>query len=86
VDYATITLQLKADRTAAPPPPADRAGFAGGLRTGWHAFTATLGWVFAALGAVLPFLLLAAPVAVAWVALRRRRLTAAPSAPAPRPE
>jgi hypothetical protein len=85
VDYATITLQLKADRATAPPPPADRAGFAGGLRDGWHAFTATLGWVLTAVGAVLPFLLLAAPVALAW-ALRRRRLTAAPSAPAPRPE
>jgi Domain of unknown function (DUF4349) len=85
VDYATITLQLKAEPTAAPAAPADRAGFAGGLRTGWHAFTATLGWVLAALGAMLPFLLLVTPVAVAW-ALRRRRLTAAPSAPAPRPE
>ena len=44
---------------AAPVAPADRGGFAGGLRNGWHAFTATLGWVLAALGAVLPFLLLA---------------------------
>ena len=86
VNYATITLQLKADRAAAPAAPADRAGFAGGLRDGWHAFTAALGWVLTAVGAVLPFLLLAVPVAVAWAALRRRRLTAAPSAPAPRPE
>ncbi|HEY7104239.1 MAG TPA: DUF4349 domain-containing protein [Mycobacteriales bacterium] len=86
VNYATITLQLTADRAAAPAPPPDQAGFLGGLRGGWHAFAATLGWVFAALGAVLPFLLLAVPVAVAWVVLRRRRLTAAPSAPAPRAE
>ncbi len=86
VNYATITLQLKADRAAAPAAPADRGGFAGGLRDGWHAFTAALGWVLTAVGAVLPFLLLAVPVAVAWAALRRRRLTAAPSAPAPRPE
>lgn len=85
VNYATITLQLTADRAAAPAPPPDRAGFVGGLRHGWHAFAATLGWVFTALGAVLPFLLLAVPVAVALL-LRRRRLTAAPSAPAPRPE
>jgi len=85
VNYATITLQLKASRAAAPAAPADRSGFVGGLRNGWHAFTATLGWVLAGLGAILPFLLLAAPVAIAW-ALRRRRLTAAPSAPAPRPE
>lgn len=86
VNYATIALQLKADRAAAPAAPADRGGFAGGLRDGWHAFTAALGWVLTAVGAVLPFLLLAVPVAVAWAALRRRRLTAAPSAPAPRPE
>lgn len=85
VNYATITLRLTADRAAAPAPPPDRAGFVGGLRDGWHAFAATLGWVFTALGAVLPFLLLAVPVAVALL-LRRRRLTAAPSAPAPRPE
>ena len=86
VHYATITLLLKADRAAAPAAPADRGGFAGGLRDGWHAFTAALGWVLTAVGALLPFLLLAVPVAVAWAALRRRRLTAAPSAPAPRPE
>jgi hypothetical protein len=85
VNYATITLQLTADRAAAPAPPPDRAGFIGGLRDGWHAFAATLGWVLTALGAVLPFLLLAVPVVVALL-LRRRRLTAAPSAPAPRPE
>jgi hypothetical protein len=85
VDLATITLQLRADRAAAPPPAPDRAGFAGGLRNGWHAFTTTLGWLFAALGAVLPFLLLAVPVAAAW-AIRRSRATAAPTAPAPRPE
>ena len=59
VNYATITLQLKADRAAAPAPPADRGGFAGGLRDGWHAFTAALGWVLTAVGALLPFLLLA---------------------------
>ena len=59
VNYATITLQLKADRAAAPAAPADRGGFAGGLRDGWHAFTAALGWVLTAVGAVLPFLLLA---------------------------
>jgi Domain of unknown function (DUF4349) len=84
VNFATITVQLRASQ-ATPAPAPDRAGFAGGLRDGWHAFTATLGWVLTALGAVLPFLLLAAPVAVALV-LRRRRLSAVPSAPAPRPE
>jgi hypothetical protein len=84
-DYATITLALRANHAAAAAPPPDRAGFVGGLRGGWHAFAATLGWVFTAFGAALPFLLLAIPVAAALL-LRRRRLTAAPSAPAPRPE
>jgi Domain of unknown function (DUF4349) len=86
VNYATITLQLTANRAAAPASPPDRGGFAGGLSNGWRAFTATLDWVFTALGAVLPFLLLALPAAVAWVVLRRRRLSVAPSAPAARPE
>jgi hypothetical protein len=84
VNFATITVQLRASQTAPAPVP-DRAGFTGGLSDGWHAFTATLGWVLTALGAALPFLLLAAPVAAAWL-LRRRRLSAVPSAPAPRPE
>ncbi len=87
VNYATITLQLTANRAAAPAPAPDRAGLRrAACSDGWHAFTATLGWVFTGLGAVLPFLLLALPVAVAWAALRRRRLSVAPSAPAARPE
>lgn len=52
----------------------ESSGFLGGLRRGWAAFGSTFGGVLTALGAVLPFLLLAAvvggPVYVWW---RRRR-------------
>jgi Domain of unknown function (DUF4349) len=86
VDYATITLQLRA-RPAPPAPAPDRAGFVGGLQDGWRAFSAAVGWLLGAVGAVLPFLLVAVPLALAarW-AVRRGRATAAPSGPAPRPE
>jgi hypothetical protein len=87
VNYATITLQLRARPAAAATPATDRGGFLGGLADGWHAFAATVGWLLAGIGAVLPFLLVAVPLALAarW-AVRRSRATAAASAPAPRPE
>lgn len=87
VGYATITLQLRARPAAAATPPADRSGFLGGLTDGWDAFTATVGALLTGIGAVLPFLLLLVPIALAvrWV-LRRRTVSAAPIAPAPQPE
>jgi uncharacterized protein DUF4349 len=87
VDYATITLQLRAKPTAATAPPADRSGFVGGLTNGWDAFTTALGALLTGLGAVLPFLLVLIPAGLAlrW-ALRRRSVSAAPIAPAPQPE
>jgi len=80
--YATVTLQLYAKAGAAAAPPADRAGFAGGLQDGWSAFTAVVGWLLTGLGAVLPFLLVLLPLALAarW-ALRRTRPAAAPAGP-----
>jgi hypothetical protein len=90
VDYATITLQLRARPAAAAAPPADRGGFAGGLTNGWDAFTTTVGALLTGLGAVLPFLLVLIPVGLAarWALLaqRRRSVSAAPIAPAPQPE
>jgi hypothetical protein len=90
VDYATITLQLRAKPAAATTPPVDRGGFVGGLTDGWDAFTATVGALLTGLGAVLPFLLVLIPAALAarWAlgALRRRSVSAAPIAPAPQPE
>ena len=86
VDYATITLQLRA-RPAAATAAADRGGFLGGLADGWDAFTATVGALATGLGAVLPFLLVLVPVGLAarW-ALRRRSVSAGPIGPAPQPE
>ena len=77
VELATVTVHLVAARDAAPP--VDRAGFLGGLSDGWTAFTRTVGWLLTVLGAVLPFLivLLPAAVAVRWAARRPRRLPAA---------
>jgi hypothetical protein len=86
VDYATITVQLRATPVPAAAAAPDRDGFLGGLAGGWHAFVATVGWLLAVLGAVLPFLLVAIPAALAVRWVLRRRASAAPSAPAPQPE
>jgi Domain of unknown function (DUF4349) len=87
VDYATITLELRARPAAAVTPPVQRSGFLGGLTDGWDAFTTTVGALLTGLGAVLPFLLVLVPagLAVRW-ALRRRSVSAAPIGPAPQPE
>jgi Domain of unknown function (DUF4349) len=90
IDYATITLQLRARPAAAAAPPVSRGGFVGGLTNGWEAFTATVGALLTGIGAVLPFLLVVVPIglAVRWAlaAQRRRTVSAAPIAPAPQPE
>jgi hypothetical protein len=52
-------------------------GFAGAIVTGWHGFTATLNWLAALAGYVIPFLpllLVLALIAAGVAALRRRRL------------
>jgi hypothetical protein len=60
------------------------SGFLAGLRGGWKAFTASVVVVLTVLGAVLPFALVAAVVAVPlWWVLRRRR--AAKPEPQPQP-
>jgi hypothetical protein len=74
---STITVELLAKDTAAAaaPKPADK-GFVAGLKHGWHAFTASVGVLLTILGALLPFLVLAAVLAaVAYWWLRRRRRT-----------
>jgi hypothetical protein len=84
VQLATVTLHLVA-RNGAAAVPAERRGFLGGLAAGWSAFIATVGWLLTGLGAVLPFLLLAAPVTLValWVLRRSRRVPPpAPTGPA----
>ena len=84
VGQATVTLHLVAKE--APAPPAERRGFLGGLASGWNAFTTAGSWLLTALGAVLPFAVLALVVGLAarWV-VRRSRRGAAPSPAAPQP-
>lgn len=86
VGMATITLHLFAERTESAAPPVQRGGFLGGLEEGWQAFTGTIGWLLLVLGAVLPFLLLLIPAALAarWALLRSRR-PPAPTAPTATP-
>lgn len=86
---AAVTLTLtSAPHKAAPVPPKKpgRGGFVGGLMNGWHAFTATMSGVAAFFGAVLPFVLVLAVLALlgrlTWLRLRPRRSSPAPPDPA----
>ncbi|WP_433473072.1 DUF4349 domain-containing protein [Spirillospora sp. CA-142024] len=69
--YATVTVTVVTKPT---PPKRDepRGGFAGGLESGWHAFTAFVGGVAAVLGWLLPFLVTAAVIGIPLLALRNR--------------
>ncbi|MGW6280727.1 DUF4349 domain-containing protein [Kribbella sp. NPDC055071] len=70
-DLATLTLTVtgKGEPVAAPDP--DR-GFLAGLKSGWHAFTATFVALGTALGAVLPFLIVLAIIGVPLWRFRHR--------------
>jgi len=87
VALATVTLHLVA-RAGPGSAPVERTGFLRGLQDGWSAFTRTVGVLLAALGAVLPFLLIVVPAVLVarWALRRSRRLPpplAQPSPPAP---
>lgn len=75
VDMSTLTVNLVEKTTAAAAP--DPAGFGDGLAAGWNGLIATLNGVVIGVGFLLPWLGVAAVVAVAvWairVAVRRRR-------------
>lgn len=80
---ATVTLHLVAKDVPVAAATPDRAGFLGGLEDGWTAFSGAVGWLLTALGAVLPFLIVLVPLALAvrwWVT--RRRPAPAPAPPA----
>jgi len=76
---ATLSLHLRGKAAAAPAAATKPGGFWSGLKRGWHTFAISAGWLLTALGASLPFLVVAALAGygVWWV--RRRR----PQAPAP---
>jgi len=79
---ATLTVVLTPPPASAPPA---QAGFGGGLSAGWHVLTVSLAVALAVLGAVLPFAVLVALVAVPAVVLLRRRRRPAVDAAATTP-
>jgi hypothetical protein len=72
--YATVTLTVVPAPVVAPPvhhKAAGTPGLTGGLRGGWHVLRVTVSWTLTVLGALAPFLAIAAVAAFA--ALRARR-------------
>jgi hypothetical protein len=80
---ATITVHI--GDVPRPAAHADHTGFTAGLGAGWDGLTTFVGWVVTAVGALLPFTLLALVLApLAWTVrrtLRRRRPVAEPAQP-----
>ncbi|MFC9695036.1 DUF4349 domain-containing protein [Kribbella sp. NPDC056951] len=82
-ELATLNLTLITKDTPPVTTDPDR-GFVGGLKSGWHAFTATFSALATAVGAVLPFAILLALLAIPALWLRRRlRRPATPTTPTP---
>ncbi|MFC8065664.1 DUF4349 domain-containing protein [Streptomyces sp. NPDC057293] len=79
---ATITLSLA--ETPAEAAEDDDPGFTDALAGGWDAFVTMLRWLAVALGAVLPFAVVAALLALVWLRVVRPRLPRR-TAPAPAP-
>ncbi|WP_169949451.1 DUF4349 domain-containing protein [Microbispora sp. H11081] len=76
----TLTLVLPPERSATNTGKEDPSGFLGGLRTGWNALTTSTVVALTVLGALLPWLVVAALVwlAVRTVVRRMRRRTGPP--------
>lgn len=72
VTMSTVTLTLVTAANVVVPDE-DTPGFVGGLRSGWKAFLTASSGVLTVLGAVLPFLVLVAVVAIPLLWWRRRR-------------
>ena len=72
----TVNLAPDADTSAATPP---QSAFVAGLADGWDALVKSVSAALTIVGAVLPFALLAAAIALPLLALRRRRTV--PSTP-----
>ncbi|QDO88544.1 DUF4349 domain-containing protein [Ornithinimicrobium ciconiae] len=75
VQRSSITVTLREADPAAPVEEPDKAstGFAAGLDSGWQAFLGAVTFVLTAIGALLPFIIVAAIIAVPVLWWRRRR-------------
>ncbi|WP_123788485.1 DUF4349 domain-containing protein [Phytoactinopolyspora halophila] len=81
---ATVTVTFELDEEG-DTEEAGTPGFLSGLGAGWDAFVGVLVVATAVLGAILPFLIIAGPLAVAlWYWFRRRRVRSEPQ-PEPSP-
>jgi len=83
-DQTTLsTVNVYLNRPSIRPETHETKGFLAGLSNGWDAFTGATVVALTALGAVLPFGVLAALVGVPlWLVVRRRRVAAPPPAEA----
>lgn len=81
-ELATLSLTVSEKGKAPEAPKEDDRGFLAGLRGGWDAFSATFSAVATAVGAMLPFLIVIALIAIPVWRFRNRLRR---SAPAPQP-
>ncbi len=70
--YATVTMTLVSPKHAAHHKAASKHGFLAGLAAGWRALRHATAWLLTALGAALPFLILAVVLGVIGYLGRRR--------------
>jgi hypothetical protein len=70
--FATVTLTVEPTGKASPARHHERGGFLGGLKNGWHAFTAFVGGLLLVIGWLLPFLILLAAIGLPALAVWRR--------------
>jgi hypothetical protein len=85
VDLSTLTVSLNA-QGAPRPKPHDNTGFVAGLSSGWDAFLTSLVAVLTVFGALLPFGIVLALVALPVLVLWRRRRVGPPAPVRPAPE
>ncbi|MFF0161256.1 DUF4349 domain-containing protein [Streptomyces sp. NPDC005263] len=76
---ATITLSLSETPVKKAAHEDDDPGFVDALAGGWDAFLTMLRWLAVVIGAVLPFLAVAALIVLAWLRLIRPRLPHRPA-------
>ncbi|WP_405620509.1 DUF4349 domain-containing protein [Streptomyces sp. NBC_00076] len=77
---ATITLSLSETPVKKAVQEDDDPGFTDALAGGWDAFVTMLRWLAVAIGAVLPFVAVAALIVLVWLRIVRPRLPRRPAA------